>query len=214
VFWACHLARLHDNAVICDAGCGPGGDIATLLRAQPSAHVVGVDSCADFVATAQARYAGQNRVEVFEGDLAKLPRRPFDMIWCAGALYFLGLRDGLETLRQALTPSGVIAFSEPCYFTDTPSEPAHAFWEGYPTRSAEAILHELRGAGFEVLGHRKVPDAGWEAYFGPLEERVAALRPTADARLTEMLDSALQEAATWRSVREETGYLLIVARKT
>ncbi len=57
---------------------------------------------------------------------------PFDLIWSAGALYFLGVTDGLTGWRAALAPGGAVAFSEPCFFTDTPSDAARAFWDGYP----------------------------------------------------------------------------------
>lgn len=211
VAWACGLAGLPEGAVICDAGCGPGGDIAALLDAVPGAQVVAVDKSAGFVAEAAARFAGEARVSVVEGDLGALPG-PFDMIWCAGALYFLGLRDGLAAMARALKPGGVLAFSEPCFFTDAPGAEARAFWEGHPAQSAEGIAAAVTAAGFDVLGTRKVPDAGWEAYYQPMEARIAALRPDADARLAEMLDLCAAEAVAWRQIRDETGYLLCVAR--
>ncbi len=212
VAWAVSLAGLPQSPRICDAGCGPGGDIAALLDAAPGAQVLGVDKTAAFVAQAQARFASDPRVRSDEGDMAALPDAPFDMIWCAGALYFLGLQEGLRTMRDALVPGGVLAFSEPCFFTDTPSAAALAFWEGYPTRPVAQILSEVADARFEVLGHRPVSDAGWEAYFGPMEARIAGLRPKEDDRLGAMLDYCAQEAASWRSLRHETGYLLTVAR--
>lgn len=213
VAWACALAGLPEDASICDAGCGPGGDIDALLAAAPDARVVAVDRMASFVAEADARFAGDPRVSVMEGDLGALPGS-FDMIWCAGALYFLGLQDGLAAMARALKPRGVLAFSEPCFFTEAPGAEARAFWEGYPARSVEGIAAAAGAAGFEVLGTRKVPDAGWEAYYRPMEARIGALRPGAEARLSEMLDLCAAEAATWRRVKGETGYLLCVARLT
>lgn len=212
VAWACALAGLSGPIRVCDAGCGPGSDIAALADALPDAGITGVEKHPGFVTEARARFAGVPRVEIVEGDMADLPGAPYGFIWCAGALYFLGLEHGLATMHAALEPGGVLAFSEPCYFTDTPGQAVQDLWEGYPTRSREAILQATRAAGFEVLGHRPVPDDSWEAYFRPMEARIATLRPTADEGLSAMLDLCAEEAERWRAVREETGYLLTVAR--
>ncbi len=215
VGWAVRLAGLPEAAVICDACCGPGGDIADLLSAAPTATVLGVEKHAGFVEAAQARYADMPRVQVEEGDVSVLDRHataPFDMIWCAGALYLFGLQDGLALMRRALKPGGVLAFSEPCFFTDTPSEAARAFWDGYDTRQDAEIRAAVADAGFRLLGQRKVADAGWEAYYQPMEARIAALRPGADAALSATLDECAKEAQDWRALREETGYSLYVAR--
>lgn len=214
VAWALALACLPEGAAICDAGAGAGGDVAALL-AVPEARVLAVDTHPGFVAQMRARFAGEARVTVEEADMGELaahPAGPFDMIWCAGALYFLGLEEGLSRLAAALRPGGVLAFSEPCHFVDAPSEAAVAFWDGYPVRDAAGIAAAVAAAGFENLGARKVAEAGWEAYYGPLEARIAALRPGAGAALTEMLDLCADEAAQWRRVKDETGYLLTVAR--
>ncbi|WP_167647711.1 class I SAM-dependent methyltransferase [Mameliella alba] len=213
VAWALALAALPEGAAICDAGAGAGGDVVALARA---GRVLAVDLQEGFVAQMQARFADLPQVTVRKDDMgriAEFAEAPFDMIWCAGALYFLGLEPGLEVMRGALKPGGVLAFSEPCYFTETPSAEARAFWEDYPTRDRAGIAEAVAAAGFEILGTRDVSDAGWEAYYQPMEARIDALRPGADAGLTEMLDLCAQEARDWRAVKSETGYHLVVARR-
>lgn len=204
-------ARIAPNTRILDAGCGPGGDIAALLAAAPGAQVLAVDSHAPFVAQVEARFGSDPRVTA-----RALPMQdcagPFDLIWCAGALYFLGLEAGVATLAQKLAPGGVLAFTEPCFFTPDPSPAARAFWEGHPTRQASDIAAAVGDAGLTLLGQRPLGDAAWEAYFGPLETRIAQLRPGASASLTAILDENRTEAQNWRRLRHETGYLLSVAR--
>ncbi len=214
VLWALDLAALPEGAAICDAAAGPGADVPALLTV-PGARVLAFDKTAQFVTQMRDRFAFSKAVTVSEGDLAgiaDLPGAPFDMIWCAGALYFLGLEDGLQVMRKALKPGGALAFSEPCYFVDDPGQAAQDFWEGYPTRDAGGITAAVSAAGFEVLGARPVSDEGWEAYYRPVEARIAAMRAGADAPLTKMLDLCAQEARDWRAVKSETGYLLTVAR--
>jgi SAM-dependent methyltransferase len=214
VHWALTLAGVPEGAAICDAGAGAGGDVAALL-AVPGARVLAIDSHPGFVAQMRARVAGEGRVTVEEADMGRLaahPAGPFDLIWCAGALYFLGLEAGLAAMAAALKPGGVLAFSEPCHFSDAPSAAAVRFWDGYPTRDAAGIAAAVAAAGYESLGTRVLGDAAWEAYYGPMEARIARLRPGGDAALRAMLDICADEAALWRQVRAETGYLLTVAR--
>lgn len=211
VDWALDLARLPESARICDAGAGSGGDVAVL--AARGAHVLALEQQPSFAAQMKDRFIGQGQIEVQEGDMADLPDLgPFDMIWCAGALYFLGLEDGLALMSRALGPGGVFAFSEPVYMCATPSDQARAFWDGYPTRRATDILALVEQAGYDILGQRVLADAAWEAYYQPVEARIATLRPEADDRLSAMLDLCQQEADLWRRVKDETGYLLTVAR--
>lgn len=214
VVWALDLAGVPEGAAICDAGAGAGGDVAALL-AVPGGRVLAIDTHPGFVAQMRARFAGEDRLVVEEADMGELamhPAGPFDLIWCAGALYFLGLEQGLARMAGALKPGGVLAFSEPCLFSEAPSRAAMRLWEGYPVRDAAGIAAAVAAAGYEALGTRVLGHGAWEAYYGPMEARIGALRAGADARLTAMLDLNAEEAALWRRVQGETGYLLTVAR--
>ncbi|MHC0054978.1 class I SAM-dependent methyltransferase [Actibacterium sp. D379-3] len=215
VNWALRLADLPPDAAVCDAGCGPGGDIAALLTHLPQGRVLAVDAHAPFARAAAEQFAADPRVTARAGDMAALadqPEAPFDLIWCAGALYFLGVETGLATFRKALKPGGFVAFSEPALFTDAPSEAVRAFWEGYPASTEAEVCAQVAAAGFEILGTRRLSDVAWENYYRPMEARVDTLRPAADADLTEALDASAAEAAAWRRVKDETGYLLVLAR--
>ena len=58
-------------------------------------------------------------------------------------------------------------------------------------------------------GPRCVPlsAAAWEAYYRPMETRIETLAPFADEALAQVLEEGRQEAAGWRRVKRETGYL-------
>lgn len=211
--WALDLAGVPDDGTICDAGCGPGADIEGILAHLPKGRVEAVEMHPHYAARAAARFAADPRVRVRQGDMGTLTG-PFDLIWSAGALYFLGVTEGLTRWRSALAPGGAVAFSEACWFTDRPSDRARAFWaREYPQMTDEAgIAAQVAAADYRVLDLRRLPDAAWENYFGPMQARIAALRPGADAALAGVLDAATEEIATWRAARAEYGYLLIVAR--
>lgn len=211
--WALTLAAPPETGVVCDAGCGPGDDIAGLLAHVPAGRVEAFELHEGFVAQAQKRFEGEPRVQVRQGDMAGL-RGPYDLIWSAGALYFLGVTEGLRAWRSALAAGGAVAFSQACWFTDAPSEAAQAYWaQEYPEMTdAAGISEQIAAAGYDILGQRPLPDAAWEAYFTPMETRIARLRPGATPALAAVLDEAEAEIATWRAHRREFGYLLSVVR--
>jgi SAM-dependent methyltransferase len=213
VAWAAEVAGLRPGASICDAGSGPGGDIGALLRAVEGAHVTAIDAHAPFIDAAQARWGADERVDLVAGDYTGITG-PFDFIWSAGAVYFHGIAELLPIWRPALAEGGAIAFSEPCLFKPGPaSDVVKAFWGDYPRLTdADGIAAQVRLAGFETLATRKLSDVAWESYYRPMEARIAALRPGADARMRGALDEAEAEIAAWRANRAETGYLLSVVR--
>lgn len=210
VTWAARTAGLAADARILDAGCGPGADIAALREAAPQGHVRAVEKVPHFVAEAQARVGGDPGVEVLEGDMMA-QSGPFDFIWCAGAVYFVGVRQALEGWRRSLAPGGRIAFSQVCWFTFEPPQRARDFWASYPAMTDEAgVRTAVRAAGYRILGERRLSDVAWEAYYGPLDRAIAALRPEADGALAAVLDEAEEEAAIWRDMRDGFGYTLFV----
>lgn len=213
IAWAVALAGLKSAAQMADVGCGPGGDIAALLAAAPEGHVTALDKTAHFVDAARENWRGDGRVTVLKADMAAI-MNSYDMIWCAGAVYFLGVTKALTAWRKPLNTDGVVAFSEACWFTDAPSERARTLWNReYPSMTDEAgITTQIAAAGYEVLGTRRLSDAAWEAYFTPVERRIEMLRSTADRTLTGVLDEAEEEIACWRAHRREYGYLLCVVR--
>ncbi len=213
VAWAAEVAGLKTDAAILDAASGPGGDIGALLRAAPDGHVTAIDLHAPFIDAAADRWGKNPRVTLLTGDMTA-PDGPFDLIWCAGAVYFLGIGGALAAWRDRLAPGGAIAFSEPCYFTDTPSEGARAFWEGegVALQTEAGVAAQIGDAGFDVLATRRLSDIAWEGYYRPMEARIAALRTGASAGLAKVLDEGAAEIAAWRAHRTETGYVLCVVR--
>ena len=213
VAWAACLLDLPQRARIADVACGPGGDIEALLEQAGDAHVTALDATAHFVQAARDAWRGDDRVTVLKADM-KVIANPYDLIWCAGAVYFMGVEAALKAWRKSLLPQGAIAFSEACWFTDTPSPRAQAFWDqAYPNMTNVAgITKQIEDSGYVVLGQRRLSNAAWEAYFDPLDLRISTLREGADAALTSVLDEAEEEAACWREHKEEYGYLLSVVR--
>lgn len=213
VAWVAEVVGLKPDARICDAGCGSGADVPALLAAAPQGRVVAVDSHKPFIDELWVRVGPDPRVTAYKGNMAKL-KGPFDLIWSAGALYFLGVTEGLRHWRPALAKGGHVAFSEPCWFSAAPSDAARAFWETeYPAiTDAEGIDARVQAAGFETVAVRRVSDAAWEAYYRPLQARIDVLRPDADEALAAALDASQAEVDLWPKAKADSGYLLSVVR--
>jgi SAM-dependent methyltransferase len=211
--WALALAGVARDARILDAGCGPGADIEGLLAHAPEGHVTAIDAHESFVERIRARFAGDDRVTARTGDMGD-PGGPYDLIWCAGALYFLGVTEGLKRWKPALAPGGMVAFSEIVWLIDAPDPALRSQFEAeYPAIAGPITLEErIEAAGYEVMGVRILPDEAWEAYFGPLEARCDALEPTADAALREVIAETRAEIALWRRHGDQFGYAMAVAR--
>ncbi len=211
--WAVSNVVLPRDARLLDAGCGPGADIAGLLEHAPAGSVVAIDRHAAYVEAARRRHAGDPRVTVIEGDMADPPGQ-FDLIWSAGAVYFLGVTEALRGWRRHLKKGAAVAVSQIAWRVDRPSGAALDFWRAYPAMcDAAGVEARVAAAGYRVVARRWLPDAAWAAYYDPLAARLAALRARADADagLRAVLDAEATEIALWREHDGDYGYLQVVA---
>lgn len=211
VHWA--LAQIKPPARVLDAACGPGADTATLAEALPQARIEAVEMVPHFVTEARERTARfGDRIMVLEADMLSMSG-PYDLIWCAGAVYFAGIARALGAWRKALSPGGYVAFSGPVLEPGA-SKAARRFWDGEGQVSSEAqVLSKVQAAGYRVLETRRIVGAAWEAYYTPMQAHIDALRaanPT-DA-VAQACDQAEAEMSNWRAARDEVAYLLILAR--
>lgn len=212
VRWAISHLGLSGAVDVFDAACGPGADLVTLAEELPQARIKAVDKTAHFVSAAAARgTAFGPRVHVAEADMAA-PEGQFDLIWCAGALYFLGVTEGLRGWRAALSPGGAVAFSEPVLLETPAGADVMAFWEEYPQIGDMATLtRQVEAAGYSVAAHRMIVGDPWEAYYTPMQARIDMLRgQTPDAALTTALDENQREIDLWRAARDRVAYALLI----
>lgn len=209
------VPTLRHRPRILDLGCGPGAQTLDLARLLPDATITAVDRHPPFLEQlrASARAEGMaDRITALEGDLRHPPDGPFDLVWSEGAAYFAGFETVLAQWPSRLAPGGAIALTEAVQLVPTLPPAVRAMWnaeypdlQSVPQRQAQIaeaglVLHDTF-----VLGH----DA-WQAYYGPLQARVDALRPTADAALTKVLDEAQEEIQLFNDHPEAVGYAFFV----
>lgn len=216
VLWALDVAATpKTGARLCDLGCGPGADVVTLAEARNDAEVHGIDQMEHFIEAAKKRTERfGDRVTLETGDFMAFDGRDYDLVWCAGAAYFAGFIPFLDHWGKRLRPGGAIAFSEPSWMIDPPSDAARAFWDGeYVVKTREQIEAELHAAGWGIVGQRWIVDQPWAAYYGPMIARLDALEDASpEAPLAEAIAQSRDEIAKWQAAREEIAYSLFVVR--
>ncbi|WP_338551044.1 class I SAM-dependent methyltransferase [Roseovarius phycicola] len=211
VRWALSQIELPEHPRVLDAACGPGADLVTLAEALPLAQIEGIDQLPHLVDEARDATDRFSNVTVSEGDMSQITGF-YDLIWCAGALYFLGVTEGLRLWRNALAPGGTVAFSEPALEADA-SDDARAFWADYPqVTDLQGVCARVEEAGYEVLGTRLIKGLAWAGYYAELSARINGLRGEGNAALTQVLDAAEREIALWRAAPDQVAYVLVLAR--
>jgi trans-aconitate methyltransferase len=203
IAWAVQTLGIQPGARVLDAASGPGGDIPALLDI-PAAHVTAIDTTGHFVEAVRDRF--KDKVTAIHGSMIEDIEGPYDLIWCAGAVYFEGIETCLTRWQGALAPGGGVAFTDPCNLTGTPSEGAVAFWDGDPVQSDADARAAIAAAGYTVIADRVLSDAAWEAYYTPMEARIAALADHPAPEVQETLTNGRAEIKGWRNHRHEVGY--------
>lgn len=213
VAWALTHLGLSGPVDVLDAACGPGADLLTLAELLPDARIEGIEKTPHFMDEAQARVADHAlRVTARFGDMAAVTG-PYDLIWCAGALYFLGVTEGLRGWRAALKRGGAVVFSEPVLLHTPPSAEVQAFWEEYPQiTDLGGIVARVEAAGFTVGDSRMIVGAPWAAYYTPMQARLDMLRAqNPDAALRGAIAENQLEIDRWQAARDDIAYALLIA---
>lgn len=198
-----------------DVGCGPGR--ASLVLAGAGARVTAVDLHEPFLRrTRAAASAAGLRVAVVQASMTALPHPDgvFDLLWCEGAAYLMGVDRALREWRRLLRPDGVLVLTDAVWTTADPCEEARGFWAAYPgMRDEAALVTAARAAGYDVLATHLLPDDDWtDEYHDPLAATVEAW-PDPDAATAGVLAEVRREVEVRRAHRDEFGYLALVLRR-
>jgi SAM-dependent methyltransferase len=206
---------------ILDIGCGTGCQTLVLARNSP-ARIVAVDNHPPFVDVLNheaARLGIANRLTARVADMRRLDfaDASFDLIWCEGAIYVMGVEAALRDWRRLLVGGGHVAFTEVCWTRPDPPAECVAFWQReYPAiRDRATLPATIDACGYEPVGHFLLPpSAWWDDYYHPLERNVTAFRKRhRDQReAQELADQCQREIDVWKAYSEYYSYAFCVAR--
>jgi serine/threonine-protein kinase HipA len=205
---------------VLDLGCGSGRSTLVLAHALRT-EVIAVDNHQPFLD--QLRDSARERrladlIDIRCADMAApgLPQGSIDLLWSEGAIYLLGFEEGLRLWRPLLRPGGCLAASECSWLcAEPPAEAAAFFRDGYPGMAGiRENVARARAAGFDPIDHFTLPpEAWWDEYYTPLEQRMACLAPTADSELVAVIDETRREIELFRSYGDSYGYVFYLLRR-
>ncbi len=210
------------NAVrrVLDLGAGHGRTTVALARALPDARITAVEIHVPFVEriAERARETGvADRVRAECGDMAKIDvaAGSIDLIWAEGSIYVIGMERALALWRPWLREGGCLAFSDFVQWTGDLSKEAGAFWAiEYPDMATEdAIRSRAEAAGYRVVSSFRLPKEAHDAYYVPLEARVAELAGCVDSDVRKVLEGIRKEIDVVRRFSDEAGYTFFVLRR-
>ena len=206
---------------VLDVGCGTGAQSLVLADSSP-ACIVAVDNHLPFIdaLNREARSLGiADRLEARVADMRSLDFADgsFDLIWCEGAIYNVGVEAGLRDWRRLLRRNGHVALTEACWRRPDPPAECTAFWNReYPAiRDTSALLEAAGACGYETVGHFPLPpSAWWDDYYRPLQDNVTAFRRRhrGEPDAQELADQCQHEIDIWHACSEFYGYEFLVLR--
>jgi ubiquinone/menaquinone biosynthesis C-methylase UbiE len=211
---------LPEKVTVLDIACGPGKQTMDLAQLLPGAQIVALDNHRPFLEelTRRALAGGMSdRIETVPGDMAALPfaDNSFDLIWCEGAAYIMGVEKALRSWCRLLRPGGHLAISEAVWLRpDPPEEPRQIWAEDYPEmRDLAGCRALVQACGYELLGDFVLPEsAWWDDYYNPILERLTEIAPryAGDAFAEELLQAEMAEIEAYRNYAAYYGYAFFV----
>ena len=214
---------LPDAPLVLDIGCGPGAQTLDLARALPDAQITAIDLHQPFLAEAARRVAAAgvaDRVTLERADMGALryPDASFDLIWCEGAAYILGVEQALIQWQRLLRPAGVIALTDAVWLVADPPEPLSRWWRSnYQGMASIAERRALvKQSGYRLLGNFVIAEpAWWEHYYTPMEARLDRLEDKSanDPVAQAVLADCRVEIDYYRRFPNCYGYLFLVMRQ-
>jgi len=208
------------QAHVLDIACGPGMQTLDLAALLPDARIMALDTHAPFLAEVQRRAVAAgaaDRIATVLADMAALPfpAGSFDLLWCEGAAYMLGLAQALRAWRPLLRPGGRLALTEAVWLRpDAPAAVRRCWAADYPAMGdIESCRRIVGDCGYALLGDFVLPErAWWESYYGPMEARLAELAPcyAGDAIAEAVLRECREEIEVYRAFGDYYGYVFLV----
>jgi ubiquinone/menaquinone biosynthesis C-methylase UbiE len=207
--------KLPQSSKILDIGCGCGAQTLDIAESI-SGDITAVDVYQPYLDNLLER--GEMRklkasLKVLNSDMRQLsfPEETFDLIWSEGAIYLMGMENGLKLWKNFLKHTGFIVFSEISWFLENPPHEIFKFWRAnYPAiKSISQNLDTIKTLGFTIVDHFSLPDDTWmENYYAPLLNRITDIQQSANisTSMQEVIDETLLEVELYRKYSTWYGY--------
>jgi SAM-dependent methyltransferase len=171
-----------NHPFILDVGCGPGVQTLELARIS-NGKIIALDNHQAYLDTLMNTASNNGLTDyIIPKNISMLDMdfdtNCFDIIWSEGALYFMGLQNGLKRCRQLLKNDGYLAFTELVYLVSAPPAPVVQYLENeYPDiKDVEGNIALIQNEGFRLLSNFALPESAWlDSYYLPIERELPRL---------------------------------------
>jgi len=214
--------QLPEAASILDIACGPGMQTIHLAELLPDATIIAVDLSKSMADEARRRIATtgmSERIAVELGDMASLayPDATFDVIWCEGAAYNIGVERVIRNWKRMLKPAGIIALTDAVWLKKDPPPDLAEFWTAYPDmNNVENRRQLVKECGYELKGDFILPEAAWwDDYYLPMRARLQMLatRYKDDSEAMSIINECGAEIDFYERYPDYYGYVFLVMSK-
>jgi len=168
---------LGENISVLDIGAGSGFQ-TKVLKGMVDGNITALDTSEIYLDKIK-KEVGVKTVNCSMDNLdSSFSHNTFDLIWSEGAIYIMGLENGLRHWKPFLKKGGIIGFSHISWIQDNPPKEILEYWEAeYPQI---ATLDENKGiigeAGYEIKDYFILPSTDWMAnFYEKMSERLNLL---------------------------------------
>ena len=207
---------------ILDIGCGPGLQTLELARLTDG-HITAIDTHQPFLDRLQVQATALgflDRITCLNQSMFELtfPEATFDLLWTEGAIYIIGLEQGLKQWHSLIKPGGYLVMSELVWLQSKPPKTIQTFWqENYPAmRTLEEVLNLIPGCGYDLIGHFTLPEKAWWNYYLPLQAKINHLSEAYNnnSEALAILKEEQREIEMYRQYHDWYGYEFFALQKS
>lgn len=174
---------LPPNPEILDIGCGKGVQTLELAR-MTNGQITALDNHSFFLKCLEeeATKSGlSGRINPVEADMNKMPFKHsvFDVIWAEGAVFIIGIKEGLKSWKKLLKKDGFLVLSDLVWFTESRPDDLTKYLEEecLYVLTINQVLDEAATNGYSCISHFTLPSEGWtKEYFLPQKRIMTQLR--------------------------------------
>lgn len=208
---------------VLDIGCGNGAQTLELAK-RINGSILAVDNHQPYLDELQQRaesFGLAERIQPHLGDMRTLDwaAGSFDLIWSEGALYAIGLREGLLACHRLLVPDGLVGITDIAWLRPNPPQECKQFFvsECPFMTNVDALLDIIADCGFKLLDYFVLQESAWWLdYYGPLEERLKLFRTQSatDPERMGMIESVQTEIELYRQYSDYYGYVFCLMQRS
>lgn len=219
------LKDIPDKPLILDIGVGTGMSTLELTRISEG-KIYAIDIFQEYLDTLEEKIRQEpnlaEKIELFNMSMDNISfeEEIFDIIWCEGSIFVIGIEQGLKSWKKFLKPKGYLGFSDLVWYTeDIPKAPKKFFDEEYPSmKSDNEVQNTIQDQGYTLSDSFQFPEHPdwWENLYNPLEQKLKEVAPKYQENplLSEMLENTQKEIELFKEYSHYYGYIFYIIQKS